>query len=135
MGRSVIREGSGAEPFARLHAQTGGYSREKEDGCTAGTVCGTYVHGIFDADDLAWRLAESAAEKKGLRLTEGASLSRETFRERHGSVSTIFWRRQSGRIWIWKPCTECWRRASEAGAGCPAEKVMFVAGLWQNVLG
>jgi adenosylcobyric acid synthase len=82
MGRSVIREGSGAKPFARLHAQTGEYSREKEDGCTAGTVCGTYVHGIFDADDLAWRLAESAAEKKGLRLTERAVLSQEACRER-----------------------------------------------------
>ncbi len=82
MGSSVIREGSGAEPFARLRAQSGEICREKEDGCTAGTVCGTYVHGIFDVGDLAWRLAESAAEKKGLRLTEGASLSRETFRER-----------------------------------------------------
>lgn len=82
MGCSVIREGSGAEPFARLHVQTGGCSREKEDGCTAGTVCGTYVHGVFDADDLAWRLAESAAEKKGLRLTERAVLSQEAYRER-----------------------------------------------------
>ena len=82
MGSSVIREGSGAEPFARLRAQSGEICREKEDGCTAGTVCGTYVHGIFDVGDLAWRLAESAAEKKGLRLTEGAFLSRETFRER-----------------------------------------------------
>ncbi len=82
MGCSVIREGSGAEPFARLHVQSGEICREKEDGCTAGTVCGTYVHGVFDADDLAWRLAESAAEKKGLRLTERAVLSQEAYRER-----------------------------------------------------
>ena len=82
MGCSVIREGSGAEPFARLHVQSGEICREKEDGCTAGTVCGTYVHGVFDADDLAWRLAESTAEKKGLRLTERAVLSQEAYRER-----------------------------------------------------
>ena len=82
MGCSVIREGSDAEPFARLHVQSGEICREKEDGCTAGTVCGTYVHGVFDADDLAWRLAESAAEKKGLRLTERAVLSQEAYRER-----------------------------------------------------
>ncbi len=82
MGRSAIREGSSAEPFARILTASGEDCREKEDGCTVGTVCGTYVHGIFDAGDLAWRLAESAAEKKGLRLTEGAVLSQEAFRER-----------------------------------------------------
>lgn len=82
MGRSAIREGNSAEPFARILTASGEDCREKEDGCTVGTVCGTYVHGIFDAGDLAWRLAESAAEKKGLRLTEGAVLSQEAFRER-----------------------------------------------------
>ena len=38
------------------------------DGCMTGNVYGSYVHGIFDAGDLAYRIAETIAERKGRSL-------------------------------------------------------------------
>ena len=39
---------------------------EKEDGCVCGNVFGTYVHGIFDAKDLAAGMIKIAAGQKGI---------------------------------------------------------------------
>ncbi|MBO4750415.1 MAG: cobyric acid synthase CobQ, partial [Lachnospiraceae bacterium] len=33
-----------------------------------GDVCGTYVHGIFDQGDLAYRIAKALADRKGVAL-------------------------------------------------------------------
>ena len=68
MGISTIREGSGALPLARIRAVSGDSGTVKEDGCTLGNVCGSYVHGIFDSGRIASFIAAALAEKKGVSL-------------------------------------------------------------------
>ena len=38
------------------------------DGAICGNVCGSYVHGIFDQGDVAYRIAKALADKKGVTL-------------------------------------------------------------------
>lgn len=38
------------------------------DGVIAGNLCGTYVHGIFDEGDIAYRIAKALADRKGVTL-------------------------------------------------------------------
>ena len=54
-----------------LHAVSGRQSEDKYDGaCTAdGSVCGTYVHGIFDSDGTAEKVAEALAGRAGKKLS------------------------------------------------------------------
>lgn len=40
----------------------------REDGAIRGNVCGSYVHGLFDQGDVAYRLAKALAEAKGAEL-------------------------------------------------------------------
>ena len=62
MGETVYTET--AQPFAML---TDG----RKDGCVCadGTVCGTYLHGIFDAPELTQKLVQLLLEKKGISGT------------------------------------------------------------------
>lgn len=62
MGETVLAEG--AQPFQRL-------SRGEEtvlDGCTCGSVFGTYQHGVFDSMELLRRLSGLLAARRGLKL-------------------------------------------------------------------
>lgn len=62
MGETVYTET--AQPFAML---TDG----RKDGCVCadGTVCGTYLHGIFDTPGLTQKLVQLLLEKKGISGT------------------------------------------------------------------
>jgi adenosylcobyric acid synthase len=60
MGRTEL--GSGATPLLRLR---GAGASEHLDGASAGVVCGTYLHGLFDHPEL------SAAFLNGLRAARG----------------------------------------------------------------
>ena len=62
MGETVYTET--AQPFAVL---TDG----RKDGCVCadGTVCGTYLHGIFDTPELTQKLVQLLLEKKGISGT------------------------------------------------------------------
>lgn len=42
------------------------------DGCQAGNAYGTYLHGVFDAPEVAHWLAQAVAHQKGVALTGGA---------------------------------------------------------------
>ena len=44
-------------------APTGG----KEDGCISGNVFGTYVHGVFDTEEMQHAIRDFLAERKGVR--------------------------------------------------------------------
>ncbi|MCR5501090.1 MAG: cobyric acid synthase [Acetatifactor sp.] len=46
-----------------------------------GDVCGTYVHGIFDQGDLAYRVAKALAEKKGVTLKAMDESDLKAFKE------------------------------------------------------
>ena len=56
---------------------------EKEDGTFAGNVYGTYVHGIFDREEVISALVGCLARKKGISLERAeASVDYRTFKER-----------------------------------------------------
>ena len=85
MGSSVIRRGSPGRPLTVLQAESGSHIETKEDGCTMGNVCGTYVHGIFDSRNIAAWAAEALAEKKGISLEHEAPLDPAICRDRQYS--------------------------------------------------
>jgi adenosylcobyric acid synthase len=60
MGRTTL--GRGAAPLLRLRSADGA---DHEDGAAAGTVCGSYVHGLFDGPELR------TAFLNGLRAAAG----------------------------------------------------------------
>ena len=48
---------------------------------SCGDICGTYVHGIFDQGDLAYRVAKALAEKKGVTLKAMDESDLKAFKE------------------------------------------------------
>lgn len=86
MGISTVREGWGALPLTKLDAESGEHETVKEDGCVMGNVCGTYVHGFFDAGEVAFRIASVIAEKKGVSLTQPSGLDLHSYKERQYDI-------------------------------------------------
>ena len=74
MGRT---ETDGGEPFCRLEDG-------RTDGCAAGSVYGTYLHGLFDTGEATARLADALCRRKGIRPAgpEAVPLSHAAFQER-----------------------------------------------------
>ncbi|MBO4727579.1 MAG: cobyric acid synthase [Spirochaetaceae bacterium] len=66
MGRTELAGGAGTEPFV--------------SGACSGNVYGTYIHGFFDADGIAFIVAEAAAKDKGVRL-KSANTDYRKFKE------------------------------------------------------
>ena len=72
--QEVINRASGLLRLtADMHTDRSGHAPVYADGCMAGNVYGSYVHGIFDAGDLAYRIAETLAERKGRSLRADAT--------------------------------------------------------------
>ena len=51
------------------------------DGLSKGNVYGTYVHGIFDREEVADGIISSLAEKKGIRLERQKGMNFREFKE------------------------------------------------------
>ena len=67
-GRTEVR----GAPFCRLD---GG----QEDGCTAGNVFGTYLHGLFDSGEMTEALAKYLCARKGLAYEAAAPVDRNAY--------------------------------------------------------
>ena len=89
MGQSCI--GKDGENFQRLSAREDS-KRQRADGCVAGAVCGSYLHGLFDEVAVTEALLQALAARKGLsyphrlksrreRQEEGFRLLSQTLRE------------------------------------------------------
>lgn len=65
--------GRGVSPFADLSGQP--------DGAVSGSVYGTYLHGLFDADGLAHDTVALLAGKKGIALSGESPRNARAFRE------------------------------------------------------
>ena len=74
MGETVRRPG--ARPLVTLRRG----ETEIEDGCQAENAYGTYLHGVFDGEGVAPRLAETLAEKRGVTLA-AAPLSEAQYKQ------------------------------------------------------
>ena len=64
--------------FAAIH----GGNAASSDGAVAGSVLGSYVHGLFDSGAIPDRLAERLLADKGLTMPAGVSVDRHAFKER-----------------------------------------------------
>ncbi len=58
-----------------------GPGTEKADGAISGMVCGSYVHGIFDQGDIAYRIAGALADRKGIVLKAPDEADYRAFKE------------------------------------------------------
>lgn len=79
MGNSVISED--AQALCRCTWQNG-KAADRGDGCQAGNVCGTYIHGILDSISVAQGIVQSIAEKKGMKMDTGMSFDYREFRDK-----------------------------------------------------
>ncbi|MCC8165653.1 MAG: cobyric acid synthase [Planctomycetes bacterium] len=75
MGKTIRH--SGAETFAMLTGPSG----RTDDGAAAGTVFGSYVHGLFDSGGLAERLAAHLLAEKGLDPGSVATIDHAAHKE------------------------------------------------------
>ncbi|MCI9217074.1 cobyric acid synthase [Lachnospiraceae bacterium 42-17] len=54
---------------------------ESVDGACVGNICGTYVHGIFDNQDISQAVLKALAEKRGIPFEEIESVDLKEFKE------------------------------------------------------
>ncbi len=55
--------------------------RISSDGVSCGNVYGTYVHGIFDREDVTAHIVQALADKKGITLEHAAGIDLKAFKE------------------------------------------------------
>ena len=77
MGVTTLKEG--ASPFVNITDTVKGTS--KEDGACAGNVYGSYVHGIFDKEEVARKIVEAIGEIKGLDVSQMTGVEFAEFKE------------------------------------------------------
>lgn len=54
---------------------------ESLDGCSCGNIYGTYVHGIFDSENVITAIIQAIARKKGISAEELKGIDLKTFKE------------------------------------------------------
>lgn len=77
MGESALHEG--VKPFTRITDMVSGVT--KADGAYQDNVYGTYVHGIFDKEEVAKRVIMSIGEKKGIDVSNMTGVDFAKFKE------------------------------------------------------
>ncbi len=83
-GRRPVPGGAARQKDGRDGSQRTRGVWEEEKGLLVGNgrnVCGTYVHGLFDAGSLARDLAGALAARKGISLGDGGCLDYQAFKE------------------------------------------------------
>ena len=78
MGVTSLRDG--AKPLTALSGHAG-QSGEKADGAFCSNVYGTYVHGVFDREDVAKAVVTAIGRKKGLDTSEITGVDFAAFKE------------------------------------------------------
>ena len=77
MGETVLKENAGHCVSIEDHVS----GTVKEDGAYCKNVCGTYVHGVFDKEDVAEAVVRALGEKKGLDVSQMTGVDFATFKE------------------------------------------------------
>ena len=79
------RAANGTDPFAKVRCETEtdeGSAGSLTDGCTKGSVFGTYIHGLFDTGELTEKLASYLMKKKGIAADTISVEPRISYKER-----------------------------------------------------
>lgn len=77
MGESVLLEG--AHPFTEITDRV--QNTAKKDGAYSGNVYGSYVHGIFDKEEVAKSVVKAIGERKGLDVSQMTGMDFAAFKE------------------------------------------------------
>lgn len=77
MGESILKEGASA--FTEITDSVTGAA--KPDGAYCGHVYGSYVHGIFDREEVAKRIVEAIGTEKGLDVSQMTGVDFASFKE------------------------------------------------------
>lgn len=77
MGKSTLREG--ARSFTEITDTVAGNS--KPDGAYCDNVYGTYVHGVFDREEVAKKIVEALGAQKGIDVSEMTGMDFAAFKE------------------------------------------------------
>lgn len=78
MGETTVI-GEAPSSFTMLQNELDG--RGKADGAASETVCGTYVHGVFDSEGTAGALLRALAKRRGIALETAGQTSLAQYRE------------------------------------------------------
>lgn len=78
MGVSTLWEGSGTLTMIQDHAAT---TEQKNDGAYCKNVYGTYVHGVFDKEEVAKAVIAALGRKKGINTDEITGVDFQEFKE------------------------------------------------------
>jgi len=68
-----------SSPFSVL---TGNDGSVKADGICSGNVYGSYVHGIFDSDEVLFEIANALMSQKGLKYNRNSTFDNKAYKER-----------------------------------------------------
>ena len=79
MGVSTALEG--ASPFTRISDTNLDFGEVKLDGNQKGNVYGSYVHSIFDKEQVAEKIVEALGKAKGIDTSEMTGVDYQTFKE------------------------------------------------------
>lgn len=82
MGDSVRR--NPAKPCTSVRDEVTG--KEKTEGTFTRNVCGTYVHGIFDKEEIALALIRAAGKKKGVDVSRMEGVDFASFKEQQYDI-------------------------------------------------
>ena len=77
MGETVLKGEAGHS--VSIEDQVSGEC--KEDGAYCKNVCGTYVHGVFDREDVAEAVVRVLGEKKGIDVSQMTGIDFAAFKE------------------------------------------------------
>ncbi len=69
----------GGQNLGRIRNMQG--SDARMEGCTHGSVCGTYLHGFFDSPEISGKVAELLLRKKGLGIEDLKPVDRKAYKE------------------------------------------------------
>lgn len=78
MGRSTMPDAADVKPLISMEEESG---QMHKTGMAAAQIYGTYVHGIFDAPDIAETIVCALAERKGIQWKGQPTLDYATFKE------------------------------------------------------
>lgn len=77
MGRTILHEG--AAPFTEIRDTITG--EKKQEGACTNNVYGSYIHGIFDSEQIVTGIVRALAQKKGITEEMGMAVDLAAFKE------------------------------------------------------
>ncbi|OPX45731.1 cobyric acid synthase [Ruminiclostridium hungatei] len=79
---TLIHNSEGVSGETSLSTLKGGNCPEKSDGMCSGNIYGTYVHGIFDSEEVLFEIAQALMNRKGLHYYKDTAFKLKEYKER-----------------------------------------------------